>query len=252
MRTGPLLLSVGLAAAVCVFLWHTLAVYPLRLLVTLMHESGHAVAAVLVGGAVDSVTISPSAGGLTHSRIPPSMLRSMIVSSAGYVGSSVAGACLLAAVGRMRSGRVLLGMLVAWTAAVAVLWVPFLPPEAGAAMAKATGSSRTDGLFTLAFAVGTAGALGLLAWKGPVWLRRVALVWIATASCLAALEDIKNLFGYGLGGSSSDADAMSRMTHIPAGFWAALWMLLALLAMVLGLRSILLRRAPRGSGRMAA
>jgi hypothetical protein len=79
-----------------------------------------------------------------------------------------------------------------------------------------------------------------------VWLRRLALVWIATLSCLAALEDIKNLFGFGLGGTSSDADAMAHLTHIPAGFWAVVWMLLALLAITLGVRSIVRRQAPRG------
>jgi hypothetical protein len=94
----------------------------------------------------------------------------------------------------------------------------------------------------MAFVLLIGGALFLLGWKGPIWLRRSAIVWIATLSCLAALEDIKGLFGYGLSGSSSDADAMQQATHVPAAFWAVLWFLLALLAIAVGLRSIVRRR----------
>lgn len=240
----PLLLgTLVVAAAVSVFLWDTVWVYPFRLLVTLMHETGHAVAAKLVGGDVVSVTISPREGGLTLSAFEPTLLKRIIVSSAGYVGSSLAGALLLVAAGRMRSGRALLWCLVAWMALVVVLWVPFVPPEADGGAAKASGFARTDGLFTMGFSIGVGGLLALAAWKAPVTLRRVIVIWIAALSCLASLEDLKGLFGYGLAGSGSDADAMARLTYIPAGVWAAVWLLLSLGAMGLGVRSILKRRA---------
>jgi hypothetical protein len=136
----------------------------------------------------------------------------------------------------------LLWGLVVWMVAVAVAWVPLLPPDPGAAHALATGSSRADGLFTLGFIAGMGGLLGLVAWKGPVWLRRGLVVWIAALSCLLALQDIKGLFGYGLEAGVSDAHAMAQLTYLPAPFWAAVWMVVSLVAMVLGLRSILRRR----------
>lgn len=243
MSTRALLVSIGLAAVVSLFFWHTLPVYPFRLIVTLLHESGHALMAKAVGGKVVSLTISPSEGGLTQSLFPPTLLDRMLVSSAGYLGSSVAGALLLVLAGRMRSGRLILWALVGWMVFVVLAWVPFHPPDAGNAKIVAlTGTAGTDGLFTMGFVLVIGGALGLVAWKAPVWLRRATIVWIATLSCLASLEDIKDLFGLGLGGSSSDADAMQQATHLPAAFWAVVWFAFALLAMLFGIRSIVKRR----------
>jgi len=250
MSTRALVLSLLLAGVVSVFFWHSLPVYPFRLLVTLMHETGHALTAKLVGGEVVSLTISPSEGGLTQSRFEPSLLHRMMVSSAGYVGSSLSGALLLVLAGRMRSGRLVLWGLVAWMVAVALAWVPFVPPTSGDASIEAhSGFARTDGLFTWGFIGLVAVALGLLASRGPVWLRRAAIVWIAALSCLASLDDFRALLGYGLSGSASDADAMQQVTHVPAALWALLWAVMSLAAMALGLRSILSRRRASSSGR---
>ncbi len=242
MSTRALLACLVLAAAASLFLWQTVWLYPFRLLVTLMHESGHALSAWAVGSHVSSVTISPSTGGLTYHSLTGSLWKELLIASGGYLGSSVAGALLLVAAGRMRSGRALLWLLVAWMVAVAVVWVPLLPPDPGAAHALATGSSRSDGLFTIGFIAGMGALLGLVAWKGPVWLRRGFIVWIAALSCLLALQDIKGLFGYGLQVGVSDAHAMAQLTYLPAPFWAAVWMGVSLAAMWLGLRSIVRRR----------
>jgi len=239
LSTGALAIAVLTAAGTSLFFWETLPLYPFRLLVTLMHESGHAIAAKLVGGTVESVTISPTEGGLTMSLVPPNLWRHMVVTSAGYLGSSIAGAALLVMSRYLRSGRLILGGLIAWVLAVALIWVPLFPPDAGSGAAKASGFSSTDGLFTLAFIGGIAAVFALVAWVAPVGVRRVLVIWIAVLSCLAALEDIKGLFGYGLAGSSSDADAMARMTWLPAWFWASLWMVLSLGAIWIGLRSLL-------------
>jgi hypothetical protein len=242
MSTRALLACLVLAAVASLFLWQTVYLYPFRLLVTLMHESGHAVTAWALGAHVSSVTISPATGGLTYHTLTGSLWKELLIASGGYVGSSVAGAVLLVAAGRMRSGRALLWALVVWMVGVAVLWVPLLAPDPGAAHALATGSSRSDGLFTLGFIAGMGAFLGLVAWKGPVWLRRGLVVWIAALSCLLALQDIKGLFGYGLEVGVSDAHAMAQLTYLPAPFWAAVWMAASLGAMGLGLRSILRRR----------
>lgn len=244
MTTRALVVSLLFAAIVSVFFWHSLPVYPLRLLVTLMHETGHALMAKLVGGEVESLTISPLEGGLTQSRFPDSFLNRMLVSSAGYVGSSIAGALLLALAGRMRSGRFILGALVVWMFTVAIVWVPFVPPATGNALVEAhSGFARTDGVFTWGFILFTGAVLALTAAKAPTWLRRAVIVTIATTSCLAALEDLKTLIGFGLGGTASDADAMQRITHLPAALWAGLWLCMSLFAIWLGLRSIVRRRA---------
>src|SRR5690606_17133341 len=124
----------------------------------------------------------PREGGLTLSRIEPTFFKSLLVSSGGYLGSSVAGAVLLALAGRIRSGRALLWAIVAWMGLVAVLWVPFVPPglDTNSGAAKVSGYARTDGLFTMGFILGLGAVLGAIAAWAPVWVRRGVLVWIAT------------------------------------------------------------------------
>src|SRR3954465_12512805 len=92
---GKLLLALAASAVIGILFWNTWPLYPFKLLVVLMHESGHAAATLLVGGSVDLIRISPDQGGLTYSRFVPSVLRQVIISSAGYVGSSVSGCVLL-------------------------------------------------------------------------------------------------------------------------------------------------------------
>src|SRR6185312_12521325 len=210
LGTASLLVCVGAALAVSLFFWNALPLYPFKLLVTLMHESGHAITAKLLGCTVSSMTISPTQGGLTIPLCPPSLIREVAIGSAGYVGSAVSGAVLLWAAGRMRSGRLLLTGLVVWMLAVAIAWVPLLPPSVGGSTAYASGYARSDGAFTLAFILGTSAVLLLIAWKGPLWLRRILIIFIATLSCLDALQDLKALFGHGVGGS--DADNMAAAT----------------------------------------
>lgn len=69
---------------------------PVRLLVALIHEAGHAIAIQLLGADVDYVIINKHGGGLTsgHLDSPTSTTARMLVSSAGYVGRpSSARAC---------------------------------------------------------------------------------------------------------------------------------------------------------------
>src|SRR5258708_32615258 len=67
--------------------------YPLRLFVTFIHESGHAMAALLTGGSVDSLHVSPTGSGVTRVRVSP--LWAWISLSGGYVGAALLSALLL-------------------------------------------------------------------------------------------------------------------------------------------------------------
>ena len=219
---GKLLLALALAAALGVVFWNTWPIYSFKLLVVLMHESGHAAATLLVGGSVDQIRISPDQGGVTLSRIPPSLLREIIVSSAGYVGSTVSGCALLWVAARSRSARWPLIALAAWCALVAVLYV------------------RDS--FTLLFVAGCALGLGLLAKFGASWLRRAALLFLAAFSCCYALYDIRDDLLHLASSGASDADALARVTFIPAIVWGALWGLLSIALVAVTLRRILTAR----------
>ncbi|OIW29635.1 hypothetical protein CONLIGDRAFT_575301 [Coniochaeta ligniaria NRRL 30616] len=66
------------------------SLWPFKMLVIAFHEFGHALAAVLTGGKVKSISLDPNEGGVTH------MLggKAGITLPAGYLGSSLIGALL--------------------------------------------------------------------------------------------------------------------------------------------------------------
>jgi len=227
------LLFTLLAAAVCgVLFWNTWPLYPFKLLVVLMHESGHAAATLLVGGTVDAIRVSPDQGGVTLSRIPPSLLREVVVASAGYVGSAAAACMLLYVAARSREGRWPLIALACWCGLTALLYV-------------------RDG-FTLMFAGGCALALGVLVRFGAPWLRRGVLLFLAAFSACYALYDIRDdLLHLGPQTSMTDAEALARVTFIPAIVWGLGWAALSLALLFFTLRRVLLARRPDVPGQVA-
>src|SRR5438270_5996637 len=164
---APLLVALAVSFVVGLVFWTTWPLWPFRLLVVLMHESGHAAATLLLGGSVDRIQVKPNEAGLTLGRMAPSLWRQIVVSSAGYVGSTVSGCVLLWIAARSRAARWPVFALAAWTCAVALLWV-------------------RDG-FTLLFVAGCALALTLVGRFAPVLLRRALLVFLATFSVSYAL-----------------------------------------------------------------
>src|ERR1043166_5453147 len=80
-----------LATAVTMALWFVpysnILLYPLRLFVTFIHESGHALAALISGGSVDSLTVFPNGEGVTYTRGNP--VWSWRTLSGGYLGTAV-------------------------------------------------------------------------------------------------------------------------------------------------------------------
>ncbi len=222
---GKLLFALAASAVIGILFWNTWPLYPFKLLVVLMHESSHALATLMMGGSVDVIRISPDQGGVTLSRYVPSLVRTVVISSAGYVGSTFSGCVLLWVAARSREGRWPLVALAAWCAGVTVLWV-------------------RDG-FTLLFVGGCALALFLLARFGPALLRRMVLVFLATFSCSYALYDIRDDLLHLTSTGGSDADALARATFIPAIVWGVAWGALAVVMVALTLRRLLVlqRRA---------
>ncbi|KAK3902919.1 peptidase M50B-like-domain-containing protein [Staphylotrichum tortipilum] len=64
--------------------------WPFKMLVIAFHEFGHAIACVLTGGHVKSISLDPREGGVTHMQGG----RNAITLPAGYLGSSLIGALL--------------------------------------------------------------------------------------------------------------------------------------------------------------
>lgn len=185
--------------------------YPLRLLVTYIHEGSHALASLLTGGHVASIAINPDGSGLTYTAGGIGLA----VASAGYLGAMAYGAAIIGALRRGVPGRNLLlltGVLVGFVS-----------------LGVLGGLFYSGNVFGLFWGVLITGGLVIASRK----LSADAAGWFAAflgVQCvLNALFDLKTLFslswmGAGVG---NDAVNMARMTLIPAPVWASLWILMS-------------------------
>jgi len=190
------------------YFWDSPALWPMKVLVVMMHESGHALATLLVGGSVDRIHLAANESGACLSRLPPGALAQIAVYSGGYLGSAVAGAGLLLATFRFRLRRWVLGTASVWLTVMGVLY-------AG------------DG-FTLLFCLGTAVVLGLGAKFLPDGLVDALNLFIAAFTALYALFDLRSDLWNSAVRAQSDAALLAGLTWVPAVVWAALWSLLAI------------------------
>jgi hypothetical protein len=195
--------AVAVSLAVSLTPWASTLLYPFRLFTTWVHECGHALMAVLVGGRVMSITIAPDGSGLTESMIPAGRVSAGLVASSGYLGAAVVG-CLLLAATRIekRAHLILVGLGFAMLVTL-VVWMrnPF-----GAVVVLAWGVT-----------------LIALARRGIGDVPRFLLSLLAIQVALNSVYDIRVLFQ--IEGGPSDAVTMARLFLLPAGVWAAGWML---------------------------
>ena len=230
LTQGQLIAALATSAVCGILFWQTWPLYPFKLLVVLMHESGHAVATHLIGGSVDWITISPNEGGLTQSRYVDTLFHHIVVSSAGYVGSTVSGCVLIFTAARARTGKLPLLLLAAWTLFTALVWVGFRD------------------LFTLGFTLACTFALFVVARFGNSLVRKLLLAFLASFSVLYALFDIKDDLLHLNGSSQTDAAALAQVTFIPAIVWGVAWGALSLVLVFLTLRLALGNKAAIAGG----
>src|SRR5258705_7140948 len=67
--------------------------YPLQLFATFIHESSHALMTFITGNSVMSLTVSPDGSGMVWSK--SSGFSALLISSAGYLGTTAFGTLLL-------------------------------------------------------------------------------------------------------------------------------------------------------------
>jgi len=213
------------ATLVTVALWFlpfsNYLLYPLRLFVTFIHESGHAVAAELVGGHVASLQINPNGSGVTWTAESPWW--AWLVLSAGYVGAALFGALLLQ-VGRLTRWRNA-GRNTLYASALLILVVTLL--------------WGWHSLFTLVVGVALAAMLGAAGrYVKPQWADFLAS-FLAVQCSLSALGDLRTLFYLTTYAPGTDNDALFMAQHyvLPAAFWAVLWAVMAIAIMAVSLRS---------------
>ncbi len=193
------------AAAVLLWLlWGRGVLAPLRLVLVLLHELGHAAAAVATGGTIREIAVTAREAGWCACPGGDAFL----TLSAGYLGSVAWGAALVVAA---TAGA-------GWTRAALV--------GLGAAMA-ATVLLWGAGLVTVGVGLGAGLVLAAVGLRAGPAAARGTLAALGLASCLYAVLDVKADV-LARPGAPSDAAVLAELTGLPALVWGALWWLVSL------------------------
>ncbi len=107
----PQAMTLLVAAALSIILWFIpfaeILTYPFRLFVTFIHEGGHAIAALLTGNSVGSLSVALNASGETYTT-KGGLISQTLVASSGYLGSMAFGALLLVLIRKAIAARAVL------------------------------------------------------------------------------------------------------------------------------------------------
>src|SRR4029077_4490029 len=97
--------------------------YPFKLFTTWVHECGHALMTVLVGGRVPSIAIEPDTSGTTRTFVPVGRAARGLVASSGYLGAALVGCLLMVATRVERWAHAILLGLGAFMLLTLVFWM---------------------------------------------------------------------------------------------------------------------------------
>lgn len=191
-------------------MWESPLMFPLKVFVVLIHEISHGLAAVLTGGAIESIRLTANQGGVCVTQGGSRFL----TLSAGYLGSLFFGSLLVLVAARSRRDRALVALLGLLLLAVTLLYV------------------RTG--FGFVYGLAVSGALILAARKLPESASDAILKVLGAVSCLYAVWDIASDVLL-RDAPESDAQALARLTGIPALLWGLLWIGVAIVVTALTL-----------------
>lgn len=176
-----------------------------RHLVTLVHEGGHAVVAVLTGRRLGAIRLHTDTSGLTVSSGRPRGPGMIATAAAGYLAPSALGLGAVLLVEAGHTGPAL------WTG-LAVLAVMLVHIR------------NWFGLLVVAL---TAGAVALLIWRAPDQAQDFAALTFAWFLLIAAPRTVLDLWSHRRRSRSrtTDPDVLARLTHLPAAVWNLLLLL---------------------------
>ncbi|MEU8681641.1 M50 family metallopeptidase [Streptomyces sp. NPDC048611] len=187
--------------------------------VTIAHEGGHGLIALLTGRRLDGIRLHSDTSGLTVSRGKPTGLGMVLTAAAGYITPSLlglAGAALLAA-GHITAllwgaTALLLAMLVMIRNAYGVLTVVLT----GAAFVLVSWLTTADVQAAFAYLV----------------------VWFLLLGGVRPPFELQGKRRHG-GAVDSDPDQLARLTHVPAFVWLGLFHVVTLCSLIGGGRWLL-------------
>lgn len=192
----------------------------LRNVVTIAHEGGHAVVALLGGRKLNGIRLHSDTSGLTVSTGRASGPGMVLTLFAGYPAVS------------------LLGLGGAWMVSFdrerLMLWILI-----GLLALMLLAIRNAYGVLSLLL---TGGAVFAVSWFAtPAWqaLCCVLFSWFLLFGGIRPISELQRKRRRGRA-SDSDADQLARLTGFPAGGWLAVWMLIGIAAAIVGGRWLLL------------
>lgn len=197
--------------ALIIALWQLPVIYPLKILVIFFHEAAHGLAAVLTGGRIEELSVSPAEGG--HAVTIGG--NSFLIISAGYLGSLAIGAILFAAALRSTWDRAIFGGLGVLLLVLTALYIRDLFPLAMGAV--------FGGIFL-------ATARYLRAEFSDLALRVIGL----TSMIYVPLDIFDDTLARP--GVRSDARILAETFGGPGIMWGAMWLLLSVVVIWFTLR----------------
>lgn len=204
-----LVLATGAAAALAVAVdgvWRWA-----RGVVTIAHEAGHAVAALVTGRRLTGIRLHSDTSGLTLSVGKPTGPGMVVTAAAGYLSPSLVG---LAGVALLAVDQVTVMLWAA--AAVLVTMLVMVRNWYGALSLVVTG-----GVVVAVSIYGTADAQAAFAY---------AMTWFLLVGGVRPVAELRRQRRY-QPGSPTDADILARLTRIPGSVWVALFGLVTLAAL---------------------
>lgn len=188
-----------------------------RLGVTVVHEAGHAVAALAVGRRLQGIRLHSDTSGLTLSRGRPRGPGMVVMLAAGYLAPALAGigAALLLAAGR----------------SLGLLWLSVLLLAAMLVWVR--------NLYGVVSVVLAGVGLGLVSWYAGPGTQSVVAYLVAWVLLLAAPRPLLELITSGRRRRrGSDPEQLARLTRLPGLAWTLLLLLANLGGLVLGVATL--------------
>ncbi len=208
----PLWVVLATAVVALVLVLYTPVWRVLRTGVTIAHEGGHALVAVLTGRTLRGVRLHSDTSGVTVSRGKPYGPGMILTTMAGYPAPSLLGLGCAALLG---IGRL---MLMLWLVVAALIVLLVL----------------IRNLFGLLAVIVAGAVVGGVSWYGTVVAQGVfgyAVAWFLLFGGLRAVAELQRVH---VRGDGSDADQLSRLTHLPALLWVLLFGAVSLASAVVG------------------
>jgi hypothetical protein len=222
------------AAVISIVLWFIpfaeILTSPFRFFVTFIHEGGHAIAALLTGNSVQSLSIATNASGETYTS-QGGTISQMFVASAGYLGSMAFGALLLVLIRKTIAARIVLMGSAALVFALTVIYGLIKPAMSGVVSSALPFTILAGTLLTVGLVV--------IAKYASARAATFFVSLLAVQCILNALLDLKTVFFLSSPFAPTvptDAVNMANATGIPAVFWAVVWIGIAVAILGVAMR----------------